>query len=248
MEPDFYRRLLKTAWRLTGQSAFVRSGALWSPFPLLVSVVFLAFIVAFLFVFARTSVTTGTRALTWELLRATFWAFVAGFAALIIAFGSTFLFEAIVYAPSVVMQQAAENPLWEVRERYWTSGVKLGQTFRTICAEGPIRIMDAPDCVPESAYLYGFLRSVAQTEGCTIANDQQDLNRQPDVDRPAHFRAGITIHASPSHRMEADQMLMVLNSMAPPTGWHFERGSGMLKGTKPGTIIAIELGRTLRLP
>jgi hypothetical protein len=250
MELHFYHVVFWTAVRLTGRSAFVRSGALWSPFPLVASVVFLAFIVAFFFILTR-GARVGPGVALRLLLRATFWALVAALGTLVVALTSTFLFEAFVYTPYVVMREAAENPPWEVRERFWSQGIKLAQFFKGVCSEGPIRIMDAPDRVPESAYLYGFLRSTAMTDDCRIANDQEDLNRQPDVDRPTpqnSFRPGITVHALPSHRAEADQITNLLASMSPPSGWHFENGSEMPQGTLPGTAIAIEIGSTLRLP
>src|SRR5262249_44438851 len=110
------------------------------------------------------------------------------------------------------------------------------------------RIMAASDRVLESASLYGFLHHIAQIEGCGIANDEQDRNRQPDIDRRAHFHPGITIHALPSHQPEVDQLLDFLSSMSPSTGWHFETGSKMPEGTSAGTIVVIELGTTLRSP
>lgn len=176
------------------------------------------------------------------------WALVGGLILLVLSLLGTFLFEMFIYAPSDVMEQAGNNPPWDVREQYLTAGMKLGRVFQSICGDDSIRIMSAPDRVPESAYLYGFLRNVALTEGCKIANDAQDLNRQPDADKLAYFRPDITIHALLSHRAEADSLMMLLSSMSPPTGWHFERGSEMPKGTDPTAVIAIELGRTLHVP
>jgi hypothetical protein len=100
---QFYRLLFKEAWRLTRQSAFVRSGILWTPVPLVAS---MFFVVVFISLIAGTAYRMkGITAIgqIWQSLLVATLITLADFLA-------TFILEAVCFAPTTVLQNAANDP------------------------------------------------------------------------------------------------------------------------------------------
>jgi hypothetical protein len=194
---QFYRLLFKEAWKLTRQSAFVRSGILWTPVPLVASMFFVVVFISLVGTAYRMNGITAIAQIWQSLLVATLIT-LAGFLA-------TFLLEAVCFAPTTVLQNAANDPPLTA---YWGKAVAISHAFREVSASGaPIRIISAP----ENAVLHAMLRQMAMSQGCIIANDREDLNPQADVDLPAsQRRVGIIIHALPKNTAQRDALMQGL--------------------------------------
>ncbi len=97
---EFYRLLASETWRLTMESAFVKSGILWAPFPFGAAVLIVLIFVVCLFLLGRSqtnwSVSLGR--IVWSLLYTT----GITLAGLLVVIG----FEALVYAPYELMNKA----------------------------------------------------------------------------------------------------------------------------------------------
>jgi hypothetical protein len=105
---EFYIQWFWKTGHLTMQSAFVRSGVLWSPFPFLTTLIVLVFILVFLVMFVRSvAQITNIQSTVIRLLKATGWALLTSILCLAIALFSDFVFEGIIYAPQAVVKDAA---------------------------------------------------------------------------------------------------------------------------------------------
>jgi hypothetical protein len=97
---EFYRPLASERWRLTMESAFVKSGIFWAPFPFGAALLIVLIFVVCLFLLGRSqtnwSVSLGQ--IVWSLLYTT----GITLAGLLVVIG----FEALVYAPYELMNKA----------------------------------------------------------------------------------------------------------------------------------------------
>lgn len=113
----FYGPLFKQGGHLTMRSAFVRSGALWSPFPLVTTVAILVFVIVLVVVFVRDATPEPSTILVIarRLLKSSLWALVALLTSTLLALFTTFVFELIIYAPAEVIALASKQASSEQR-------------------------------------------------------------------------------------------------------------------------------------
>jgi len=98
---EFYRPLLKDTWHLTLQSGFVKSGILWSPFPISAAMLILLMFVAFLFLFKQ-------KHESWiPTIKQVGKAFLSTTAVTAAGFVLVAAFEAVFYAPYMVLDNRA---------------------------------------------------------------------------------------------------------------------------------------------
>jgi hypothetical protein len=107
---DFYGPLLKQACRLTMQSAFVRSGILWAPFPEGALMIALLIFFGLLLIFGRQH--SGLVPTLKQVGLATFWTVAAVLVGTLVVGG----YEIVVWAPAAVVQDAVSKAASDARK------------------------------------------------------------------------------------------------------------------------------------
>jgi hypothetical protein len=224
---EFYKPLLREARHLTMQSAFVRSGALWSPFPLVVSMLVLIFIGVFIFVFLRNAGTVSNLVPIRRLLKSAVWALGATAVSTVLALFVTFLFEMIVYAPTEVLLETAKAaathqseideqnmPKPEPRRLGYQEARILIPTIFEFPRPCTFRVI-APT---EALNLRGDLVTLTQTSNrnisqCELIEESKD--RDPDAfeDKLDYPDRSIVVHAKPMWTSQEDDLVMCLRQM-----------------------------------